>query len=204
MKRKKRRGQAQTAAYTETDRTYDKTAKAVLGNRQMLAPVVQRVVSEFHDISLEEIQDHCIDGEPQISAVPVTFDRSRTRSVAEKRFWYRTVGRDERKGERDVQFEPRIESRRKRRRSCRGTARHDFAVAERRQGDRHHGSGDWLDDRARDGFLEVAESPASTMRFRCSDHFVSSGFLQSQEAFSFAKILLHMRLSFPHNIRYRD
>ena len=71
MKRKKRRGQAQTAAYTETDRTYDKTAKAVLGNRQMLAPVVQRVVPEFHDISLEEIQDHCIDGEPQISAVPV-------------------------------------------------------------------------------------------------------------------------------------
>ena len=71
MKRKKRRGQAQTAAYTETDRTYDKTAKAVLGNRQMLAPIVQRVVPEFRDISLEEIQDHCIDGEPQISTVPV-------------------------------------------------------------------------------------------------------------------------------------
>ena len=74
MKKKKRRGQAQAAAYTETDRTYDKAAKAVLGNRQMLAPVVQRVVPEFHDISLEEIQDDCIDGEPQISAVPVAID----------------------------------------------------------------------------------------------------------------------------------
>ncbi len=71
MKRKKRRGQAQTAAHTETDRTYDKTAKAVLGNRQMLAPIVQRVVPEFRDISLEEIQDHCIDGELQISTVSV-------------------------------------------------------------------------------------------------------------------------------------
>ena len=37
----------------------------------MLAPIVQRVVPEFRDVSLEEIQDHCIDGEPQISTVPV-------------------------------------------------------------------------------------------------------------------------------------
>ena len=71
MRRKKRRGNAQVATYTEEDATYDKQAKTVLGNRQMLAPVVKRVVPEFHDVSLEEIQDHCIDGEPQISTVPV-------------------------------------------------------------------------------------------------------------------------------------
>ena len=72
MRRKRQRKTAQAAAaYTEEDRTYDKAAKVVLGNRQMLAPVVQRVVPEFHDVSLEEIQGHYIDGEPQISTVPV-------------------------------------------------------------------------------------------------------------------------------------
>ena len=70
MRRKEHRGNAQTAAYTENDRTYDKQAKAMLGNRQMLAPVVKRVVPEFHDVSLEEIQDHCIEA-TQISTVPV-------------------------------------------------------------------------------------------------------------------------------------
>lgn len=70
MRRKKHRENAQTAAYTETDWTYDKQAKAMLGNRQMLAPVVKRVVPEFHDVSLEEIQDHCIEA-TQISTVPI-------------------------------------------------------------------------------------------------------------------------------------
>lgn len=71
MKRKKPHGQAQNVAYTKKDATYDKQAKVVLGNRQMLAPILQRVVPEFRDVSLVEIQDHCIDGEPQISTVPV-------------------------------------------------------------------------------------------------------------------------------------
>lgn len=71
MKRKKPHGQAKNVAYTKKDATYDKQAKVVLGNRQMLAPILQRVVPEFRDVSLVEIQDHCIDGEPQISTVPV-------------------------------------------------------------------------------------------------------------------------------------
>ncbi len=71
MKREGRRKQSQAATYTETDWTYDKQAKAVLGNRQILAPIIKRVAPEFHDVSLEEIQDHCIDGEPQIGTVPV-------------------------------------------------------------------------------------------------------------------------------------
>ena len=71
MRQKKQRRNVQTAAYTEAEWTYDKQAKAVLGNRQMLAPIVQRVVPEFRNVSLEEIQDRCIESEPQISIVPV-------------------------------------------------------------------------------------------------------------------------------------
>ena len=71
MRRKRRRKTAQAAAYTQEDRTYDKTAKAVLGNRQMLAPIVQRVVPEFREVSLEEIHAHCMHGEPPLSTVPV-------------------------------------------------------------------------------------------------------------------------------------
>ena len=51
MERKKQRGQAQNVAYTKKDATYDKQAKVVLGNRQMLAPILQRVVPEFRDVS---------------------------------------------------------------------------------------------------------------------------------------------------------
>lgn len=44
MRRTRQHGSAQNAAYTKADATYDTQAKAMLANRQMLAPVLQRVV----------------------------------------------------------------------------------------------------------------------------------------------------------------
>lgn len=79
MRRTKQRGNAQNVTYTKADATYDKQAKAMLANRQMLALVLQRVVPEFRDVSLEEIQDHCIDGEPQIGTVPVASGKTNRR-----------------------------------------------------------------------------------------------------------------------------
>ena len=40
MRRTKQRGNAQNVTYTKADATYDKQAKAMLANRQMLAPVL--------------------------------------------------------------------------------------------------------------------------------------------------------------------
>lgn len=51
--------------------SYDAEAKNVLACRQVLAPVMKRTVAEFHDVSLKEIEETCIEGEPYVGIVPV-------------------------------------------------------------------------------------------------------------------------------------
>ncbi len=49
---------------------FDTHAKRILANKQVLARILKKTVSEFTELSFEEIME-CIEGEPQISTVPV-------------------------------------------------------------------------------------------------------------------------------------
>lgn len=49
---------------------FDTNAKRILANKQVLARILKRTVSEFKDMSFNEIIG-CVEGEPQISTVPV-------------------------------------------------------------------------------------------------------------------------------------
>lgn len=50
---------------------YDKTAKKFLSKRRLLARVLHRLVPEFRNISLKEIEETCIVGDPLVGEVPV-------------------------------------------------------------------------------------------------------------------------------------
>ena len=51
--------------------SYDKAAKNFLANRQILAPIMQETVPEFHDVSLQEIEKNCIEDFRMVGEVPV-------------------------------------------------------------------------------------------------------------------------------------
>lgn len=51
--------------------SYDAEAKNVLACRQVLAPVMKRTIAEFRDVSLKEIEETCIEGDPFVGVVPV-------------------------------------------------------------------------------------------------------------------------------------
>ncbi|WP_294147817.1 PD-(D/E)XK nuclease family transposase [uncultured Selenomonas sp.] len=51
--------------------SYDAEAKNVLACRQVLAPVMKQTVEEFRDVSLRDIEEKCIEGNPYVGAVPV-------------------------------------------------------------------------------------------------------------------------------------
>ena len=49
---------------------FDTHAKRILANKQVLARILKKTVSEFKDMSFDEIIG-CVEGEPQISTVPI-------------------------------------------------------------------------------------------------------------------------------------
>lgn len=50
---------------------YDKAAKKFLSKRRLLARILHYLVPEFRRVSLKEIEETCIVGEPHVSEVPV-------------------------------------------------------------------------------------------------------------------------------------
>lgn len=81
MKRRKRqkREQQESTLTVAEDLTYDKIAKEVLALRQILAPILKRLVSEFQALSLDTIAYDCIDGAPLVGIVPVGPGRTNRR-----------------------------------------------------------------------------------------------------------------------------
>lgn len=56
--------------YTDKKATFDTNAKRILANKQVLARILKKTVSEFKELSFPEIMS-CIEDEPQISTVLV-------------------------------------------------------------------------------------------------------------------------------------
>ena len=56
--------------YTDKKATFDTNAKRILANKQVLARILKKTVSEFKELSFPEIMT-CIEDEPQISTVLV-------------------------------------------------------------------------------------------------------------------------------------
>lgn len=54
--------------------SYDQAAKMFLSKKKMLAWILKRVVTEYKDVSLKDIEEKYIEGEPQVSTVPVNPD----------------------------------------------------------------------------------------------------------------------------------
>ncbi len=50
--------------------TFDTYAKCILSNKQVLARILKKTVSEFKDMSFDEIMG-CIEGEPQVDKIPI-------------------------------------------------------------------------------------------------------------------------------------
>ncbi|MEF2596473.1 MAG: hypothetical protein U0N03_08795 [Lachnospiraceae bacterium] len=59
---------------------YDTQCKKVLSDKQILAHILKRIAYEFQNYSIEEIQN-CIEGEPEISAVPVNPGETNTARI---------------------------------------------------------------------------------------------------------------------------
>lgn len=60
---------SETVSFTDNLK-YDTNAKRILANKQVLARILKKTVSELRDMSFPEIMK-CIEGEPEISTVPV-------------------------------------------------------------------------------------------------------------------------------------
>ncbi len=60
---------SETVSFTDNFK-YDTNAKRILANKQVLARILKKTVSELRDMSFPEIMK-CIEGEPEISTVPV-------------------------------------------------------------------------------------------------------------------------------------
>jgi len=58
----------------ERNPAYDQAAKMFLSKKRMLAWILKRVVIEFKDVSLKDIEEKYIEGEPEVSTVPVNPD----------------------------------------------------------------------------------------------------------------------------------
>ena len=56
--------------YTDKKATFDTNAKRILANKQVLARILKKAVSEFKELSFPEVMS-CIEDEPQISTVLV-------------------------------------------------------------------------------------------------------------------------------------
>lgn len=60
---------------------YDQAAKMFLSKKKMLAWILKRVVVEYKDVSLKDIEETYIEGEPQVSVVPVNPDHPVPQSI---------------------------------------------------------------------------------------------------------------------------
>ena len=65
---------AHTITQTEFDSDYDKTAKKLLANKQILAQIMKGCVDEYSECSVDEIAEKYIDGTPEVGTVGVHVD----------------------------------------------------------------------------------------------------------------------------------
>ena len=65
---------AHTIGQTEFDARYDKTAKKLLANKQILAQIMKGCVTEYSACSVEEIAEKYIEGTPEVGSVGVHVD----------------------------------------------------------------------------------------------------------------------------------
>lgn len=59
---------------TEFDSDYDKTAKKLLANKQILAQIMKGCVDEYSECSVDEIAEKYIEGTPEVGTVGVHVD----------------------------------------------------------------------------------------------------------------------------------
>ena len=55
---------------------YDQHAKRLLAQKDVVARILKGVVPEFRQIDLATILGRCIEGEPEIGAIPVDMDKT--------------------------------------------------------------------------------------------------------------------------------
>ena len=65
---------AHTLTQTEFDADYDKTAKKLLANKQILAQIMKGCVDEYSECSVDEIAEKYIEGTPEVGTVGVHVD----------------------------------------------------------------------------------------------------------------------------------
>ena len=59
---------AHTITQTEFDSDYDKTAKKLLANKQILAQIMKGCVDEYRECSVNEIAEKYIEGTPEVGS----------------------------------------------------------------------------------------------------------------------------------------
>ena len=65
---------AHTITQTEFDSDYDKTAKKLLANKQILAQIMKGCVEEYRECSVDEIAEKYIEGTPEVGTVGIHVD----------------------------------------------------------------------------------------------------------------------------------
>lgn len=73
---------AHTITQTEFDSDYDKTAKKLLANKQILAQIMKGCVDEYRECSVNEIAEKYIEGTPEVGTVGVHVDDTNRRPKA--------------------------------------------------------------------------------------------------------------------------
>ena len=62
---------AHTIDQTEYDSRYDRTAKKLLANKQILAQIMKGCVNEYSDCTVDDIVEKYIEGTPEVGSVGV-------------------------------------------------------------------------------------------------------------------------------------
>lgn len=65
---------AHTIDQTEYDSRYDRTAKKLLANKQILAQIMKGCVNEYSDCTVDDIVEKYIEGTPEVGSVGVHVD----------------------------------------------------------------------------------------------------------------------------------
>ena len=65
---------AHAITQTEYDLSYDKAAKKLLANKQILAQIMKNCVNEYSACSVDEIAEKYIEGTPEVGTVGVHVD----------------------------------------------------------------------------------------------------------------------------------
>ena len=78
---------AHAITQTEYDSSYDKAAKKLLANKQILAQIMKNCVNEYSACSVDEIAEKYIEGTPEVGTVGVHVDdTNRPKKTAEYTF----------------------------------------------------------------------------------------------------------------------